>query len=196
MIGLSTGSCAFLLTQCIQLVDGYRKNLLLNHNPFTYVLVCTVGCFFSALLVAVFAPLARGSGMPEVIAYLNGIRCEHVFRFREMSIKFISNIFAVGFGLPMGQEGPMVAFGAALGAGIGRGRFAPLNIRNFCNFSPQFQNSKDLQDFVSGGVAAGVSAAFNAPVGGLLFAMEEVSSFWRAKLTWLIFCACMVYLLP
>lgn len=48
------------------------------------------------------------------------------------------------------------------------------------------------RNFISAGSAAGVASAFGAPVGGLLFAMEEVSSFWSMKLSWQVFFSCMV----
>lgn len=48
------------------------------------------------------------------------------------------------------------------------------------------------RNFTTAGAAAGVAAAFGAPVGGLLFAMEEVSSFWTMKLGWMIFFCCML----
>lgn len=48
------------------------------------------------------------------------------------------------------------------------------------------------RNFTTAGAAAGVAAAFGAPVGGLLFAMEEVSSFWSMKLGWMIFFSCML----
>ena len=48
------------------------------------------------------------------------------------------------------------------------------------------------RNFLTAGAGAGVSAAFGAPVGGLLFALEEVSSFWSDKLGWQTFFCCMV----
>ncbi len=44
--------------------------------------------------------------------------------------------------------------------------------------------------FTTAGVAAGVAAAFNAPIGGLLFAMEDLSSFWSRRLAWQTFFCC------
>ena len=59
-------------------------------------------------------------------------------------------------------------------------------------FFSRFRNSEDRRNFISAGAAAGIASAFGAPVGGLLFAMEEVSSFWKNKLSWQVFFCCMV----
>lgn len=54
-----------------------------------------------------------------------------------------------------------------------------------------FPLQRDKRDFVTAGVASGIATAFSAPIGGLLFAMEEVATFWRLDLGWLVFFACM-----
>ena len=48
----------------------------------------------------------------------------------------------------------------------------------------------DRRNFISAGAAAGVASAFKAPIGGLLFVLEEISSFWTHKLAWQTFFCC------
>jgi H+/Cl- antiporter ClcA len=48
------------------------------------------------------------------------------------------------------------------------------------------------REFTTAGVAGGVSAGFNAPIGGLLFAMEDLSSFWTKASSWQTFFCCVI----
>ena len=92
--------------------------------------------------------------------------------------------------MPVGYEGPMIHLGSLVAAGMSQFKSATFECSLPC-FS-RFRNSEDRRNFISAGAAAGIASAFGAPVGGLLFAMEEVSSFWKNKLSWQVFFCCMV----
>lgn len=79
--------------------------------------------------------------------------------------KVIGVIFSVAGGLAVGKEGPMIHAGAVVAAGVSQGRSTTLK-RDFHLFQ-SFREDHEKRDFVSGGAAAGVSAAFGAPVGML-----------------------------
>jgi hypothetical protein len=111
-----------------------------------------------------------------------------VFNIATVCVKVVSCGLAVASGLPVGPEGPLIHIGAALGAALSQGHSTTLGFST--NMFRRFRNPKDKRDFVTAGVAAGVAVAFNAPIGGLLFAFEEVASFWQHSLGWQIFFAC------
>ncbi|ESO89755.1 hypothetical protein LOTGIDRAFT_124505, partial [Lottia gigantea] len=135
-------------------------------------------------------PSASGSGIPEVTGFLNGTNVRHIFSLQTMVVKFLSCVMAIGCGMPVGPEGPMIHLGGLVGAGLSQTKSETLRIK--IPMFERFRNSEDKRNFISAGAAAGVASAFGAPVGGLLFSMEEVSSFWTTTLSWQIFFCCMV----
>jgi chloride channel 7 len=99
-------------------------------------------------------------------------------------------MLAVATGMFLGQEGPMVTMGATVGRAVSGMSNKALGLE--LPFFARLRNPKDRRDFVAAGAGAGVAAAFASPVGGLLFSMEEVASFWSHIMTWQVFFCCMV----
>lgn len=138
-----------------------------------------------SLLVTYIAPIAAGSGIPVVKCYLNGVKIPEVVRFKTYVTKLLGVILSVVGGLAVGKEGPFIHCGAAIGAGLSQGKSTTFKFDT--KLFRSFRNDRDKRDFVSAGASAGVAAAFGAPIGGVLFALEEGASFWNQALTWRIF---------
>ncbi|OMP01132.1 Cystathionine beta-synthase, core [Corchorus olitorius] len=139
----------------------------------------------AASLCAFIAPAAAGSGIPEVKAYLNGVDAYSILAPSTLFVKIFGSILGVSAGFVVGKEGPMVHTGACIASLIGQGgsRKYHLTWRGL----RYFKNDRDRRDLITCGAAAGVAAAFRAPVGGVLFALEEAASWWRSALLWRTF---------
>ncbi|XP_013787955.2 chloride channel protein D-like, partial [Limulus polyphemus] len=198
LIGFAVGFVGFLLHQLIDLLAELKHEKareLIEARDFLrawlWVTAVSVGLVvISSGTVVFIRPSAGGSGIPEIIAFLNGTLVRHIFNIKTLIVKFVSCVCAVSSGMPVGPEGPMIHLGALIGAGLSQFRSGTFGFR--LPFFSRFRNSEDRRNFVSAGAAAGIASAFGAPVGGLLFSMEEVSSFWNMKLSWQTFFCCMV----
>jgi len=155
----------------------------------SFCLIQTVLCAIASIFVYI-EPCSGGSGIPEIKCYLNGIDLPRVVRVKTLICKVIGATFSVSGGLPVGKEGPMVHSGAVVAAGISQGKTQCWGVdTSFSKFS-DFRNDREKRDFVACGAAAGVASAFRAPIGGVLFSLEEGASYWSTKLTWrAFFCA-------
>lgn len=155
----------------------------------SFVLIQTAMCFAASIFVYI-EPVSGGSGIPEIKCYLNGIDLPRVVRVKTLFCKVIGVAFSVAGGLPVGKEGPMVHSGSVVAAGISQGKTRFWGVdTSFSKFS-DFRNDREKRDFVACGAAAGVASAFGAPIGGVLFSLEEGASYWSTKLTWrAFFCA-------
>lgn len=142
--------------------------------PFLVYTLCNlVLVSVASALVVWVEPVAGGSGIPEIKCYLNGIKIPHVIRFKTLVCKVLGTLCSVSSGLTVGQEGPMIHTGAIVAGGISQGKSTTFRCLETGYFK-YFRNDHEKRDFVSSGTAAGISAAFGAPVGGVLFALEEV----------------------
>ena len=142
----------------------------------------------SSSIVVYVRPSAAGSGLPELIGFLNGTFMRRIFNLKTFIAKFVSCFLSVGSGMPVGPEGPMIHLGSIIGAGLSQFQSKTLGVK--LPYFERFRNPEDRRNFISAGAAAGIASAFGAPVGGLLFAMEEMSSFWSMELSWqVLFCS-------
>lgn len=140
---------------------------------------------FCAFLPVAFKPISAGSGIAEAKAILNGVILPQCSTMLTAFCKGMSTILTVTAGLPAGLEGPMIHLGLCVGANLpslipARGALDPLRTR------------RTRIEYTAVGTAAGVAAAFRAPISGVLFAMEEGASFWSTELTWMCFKAACV----
>lgn len=145
----------------------------------------------ASILISFVEPVAAGSGIPEIKCTLNGIKIPRIVRFKTLLVKSLGMIGTVSASMPVGMEGPMIHAGAICGAGISQGKSTTMKWSCITKkpFRP-FRNDREKRDFISCGAAAGVACAFGAPIGGVLFSLEEGSSFWNLSLTWrTFFCA-------
>ncbi|KAK8948908.1 Chloride channel protein CLC-c [Platanthera zijinensis] len=193
LIGLATGMVGFFNNLAVENIAGFKllltSNLMLEHRHFQ-AFVAYAGCNLvlaaaAAILCAYVAPAAAGSGIPEVKAYLNGIDAHSILAPSTLFVKIFGSIFGVSAGFVMGKEGPMVHTGACIANLLGQGGSRKYHLT--WTWLRYFKNDRDRRDLITCGAAAGVAAAFRAPVGGVLFALEEVASWWRSALLWRTF---------
>jgi len=136
----------------------------------------------AALLTLYVAPAAMGSGVAECMGMLNGVNYPDYISIRTLIVKFVGVSLASTGGLCLGKEGPLVHMGAIVGHLVA---YLPFN------FEIYFRNDFEKRKLCAIGCAAGVSAAFGAPIGGSLFAFElsKPNTFWSFSLTWKVFFA-------
>ncbi|KAJ2161927.1 hypothetical protein GGF46_001118 [Coemansia sp. RSA 552] len=110
-----------------------------------------------------------GSGIPEVKSILAGFVIHGFLGVRILAVKTFGLILCCASGIMAGKEGPMVQIASSLG-----------NISTRI-FDKYYKNEAKKREIISAAAAAGVSVAFGAPIGGVLFSLEEVSYFFPNK---------------
>lgn len=165
IIGLLTGLVVVFYRLAINMGDKYRDiaYATLKSKSFMviflwFVLLVLVGLFLGYIIK--LAPMSKGSGIPQIKGFL--IHQVKLYWFRDIIAKFVGGVLALGFGLSLGREGPSVQIGAETGLGFSR-----LNKRL----------PVEEKFLVTAGASAGLAAAFNAPLAGVMFALEELHKY-------------------
>ncbi|XWS41229.1 hypothetical protein CRYUN_Cryun17cG0063300 [Craigia yunnanensis] len=193
IIGLGTGLVGIFNNIAVENIAGFKllltTELMLKHEyykAFAAYAGFNLGlAAAAAALCAFIAPAAAGSGIPEVKAYLNGVDAYSMLAPSTLFVKIFGSILGVSAGFVVGKEGPMVHTGACIASLIGQGGSRKYHLT--WRWLRYFKNDRDRRDLITCGAAAGVAAAFRAPVGGVLFALEEAASWWRSALLWRTF---------
>ena len=161
VVGVFAGLIVSLFRYLIEELLGYVKlaYALLRIHPqwiFLWVFASIVLAIGIGLIIKK-DPMIKGSGIPQIEGQMLGVM--HMNWLSIILRKGIAGILSIGSGLFLGREGPSIQLGAAVGQGVNQG------------FKGNTMSEKVL---VSSGAGAGLAAAFNAPVAGLLFVLEEV----------------------
>lgn len=145
---------------------------------FFYICWSLFFAFIAVMLVITFAPYAAGSGIPEIKTILSGFVIHGYLGKWTLIIKSAGMMLATSAGLSLGKEGPLVHVACCIG-----------NIFSYL-FPKYGSNEMKKRETLSAASAAGVSVAFGAPIGGVLFSLEEVSYYFPLKTLWRsFFCA-------
>uniref|UniRef100_A0A8K9UVT7 Chloride channel 2c n=1 Tax=Oncorhynchus mykiss TaxID=8022 RepID=A0A8K9UVT7_ONCMY len=166
------GCCAKCRTQKWMYVN-LESNVFLQYLAWvTYPVVLIT---FSAGFTQLLAPQAVGSGIPEIKTILRGVVLKECLTFKTFVAKVIGLTCALGSGMPLGKESPFVHI-ASLGAAL------------LCKFMSLFggiyENESRNIELLSVACAVGVSCVFAAPIGGLLFSIEAMSTFFTVRNYW------------
>ncbi|WP_455864080.1 H(+)/Cl(-) exchange transporter ClcA [Pantoea agglomerans] len=164
IVGTLAGLVGVAFEKAVNTVVSQRLSMLATVEKH-WVLVFPLAFILSALLAMVgyylvrrFAPEASGSGIPEIEGALEELR--PVRWWRVIPVKFVGGMGALGAGMVLGREGPTVQLGGNIGRMV-------LDIF-------RMKSTEARHSLLATGAAAGLSAAFNAPLAGILFIIEEM----------------------
>ena len=162
-VGVATGLVGAAFRLSLGFADDLRNTLIIraHHQPLVgfllVVAICAVATAAAAWLVRRFSPHASGSGIPHVEAVLDEKLPPAPPSM--IPVKFSGGLLAIGSGLALGREGPSVQMGACVAHLVGRA------------FR---RNWPDLRVLIAAGAGAGLATAFNSPIAGAVFVLEEL----------------------
>ena len=181
--GILVGAVAGTIVSLFRMVIGWLLGLM----PYIYAFlrenkIWIIGWVLLVLMLGLIVaklvndePKISGNGVAEIKGKLAGL-----FRLNWISVlirKFIGSVIVIGLGIPVGRNGPSIQIGGVSGQGV----------------NSLLKGSKSEENIlVSSGVAAGLSAAFNAPLSGLVYVLEQVHQRFSSILILAVFSSSIV----
>ena len=177
LTGLFTGLVSVVLTNISVGFGNMRlqeaNELLELNRPLAagavWITLSIIFCSLAAFITVYYAPQAASTGIPETKAFLNG--CDIGRSLQTFCVKATGICMVTAAGAPAGLEGPMVHIGAMVASYVVQA-LEHLGLLRGSN------RSHLLTHLVTCGVASGISAAFNSPIGGVLFVVEDLTARW------------------
>jgi chloride channel 7 len=195
LVGLFVGTIAFLMILLEEKINEhvieYTQHLISADKTawfaagMFYAGMAAIFASSASLMTTYYGTGASGSGVAELIGYMNGVNYPDFIGIRTLITKILGVIFAITGKLCVGKEGPLAHIGANIG----------ILVLYIPGLGFEFlRNDEKKRQFIAAGASAGVSAAFGAPIGGALFAyeMSKPNTFWKFTMIWKVFFSCSV----
>lgn len=145
-----------------------------------FIIYATIFAACSALLVQSYSRYAKQSGIPEIKTMLGGYVIKEFLGAWTLITKSLGICLSVASGLWLGKEGPLVHLACCC---------ANLAMKPFDSLRG---NEARKREVLSAAAASGISVAFGAPIGGVLFSLEQLSYYFPDKTMWRSFVCAMI----
>lgn len=162
LVGVFSGLAIVAFRFALEMAENLRRAIYSSMSVENWVYIALWFLFLLVIAyglhrIVIFEPMSAGSGIPQVKGTILGIFKMHWGRI--LTGKMLGGALAIGAGLSLGREGPSIQMGAVVGQGLSRllGR-----------------TRMEERYLITSGASAGLAAAFNAPLAGVIFSLEEL----------------------
>lgn len=183
LLGIITAITAYSIDKAVAMVLYYKLQVCKENGgnwAINFLTWISITLFLTAIAASIGQFISKdseGSGIPEMKSILAGVNIYRYLSFRTLIGKCLGLFAAISAGLSVGREGPFVH----VAAGIVN------KLSKFKPFNDIYHNQSLKRQMLTASVAAGVTATFGAPIGGVLFSIEVTSTYYMVNNLWKAF---------